>query len=158
MGRVAGDEAKAAGPTRRALYSYPFERRTSYLLTFLTPSFHRLPRRCRIDDGHVPLASQPALSTVREFLIRSLAFFLPVSFFLPPSSPPRCTRNHAFNLDSTWKKERRVESSIVEISISINAKEQFSRFNPSFPLSRSSSDYHLFPTGFQEARHSSGNY
>lgn len=56
------------------------------------------------------------------------------------------------------KKERRVESSIVEISISINAKEQFSRFNPSFPLSRSSSDYHLFPTGFQEARHSSGNY
>lgn len=91
-------------------------------------------------------------------LIRSLAFFLPVSFFLPPSSPPRCTRNHAFNLDSTWKKERRVESSIVEISISINAKEQFSRFNPSFPLSRSSSDYHLFPTGFQEARHSSGNY
>lgn len=33
------------------------------------------------------------------------------------------------------KKERRVESSIVEISISINAKEQFSRFNPSFPLS-----------------------
>lgn len=99
VGRVAGDEAKAAGPTRRALYSYPFERRTSYLLTFLTPSFHRLPRRCRIDDGHVPLASQPALSTVREFLIRSLAFFLPVSFFLPPSSPPRCTRNHAFNLD-----------------------------------------------------------
>lgn len=56
------------------------------------------------------------------------------------------------------KKERRIESSIVEISISINAKEQFSRFNPSFPLSRSSSDYHLFPTGFQEARHSSGNY
>lgn len=102
MGRVAGDEAKAAGPTRRALYSYPFERRTSYLLTFLTPSFHRLPRRCRIDDGHVPLASQPALSTVREFLIRSLAFFLPVSFFLPPPLPVARGTTH-----STWIEKRK---------------------------------------------------
>lgn len=86
-------------------------------------------------------------------LIRSLAFFLPVSFFLPPSPLHEEPR-----IQLGLKKERRVESSIVEISISINAKEQFSRFNPSFPLSRSSSDYHLFPTGFQEARHSSGNY
>lgn len=88
-------------------------------------------------------------------LIRSLAFFLPVSFFLPPSSPPRCTRNHAFNLD--WKKKEGSNRLSWKFR-SLSTRRNNFFFNPSFPLSRSSSDYHLFPTGFQEARHSSGNY
>lgn len=100
---------------------------------------------------------EPTSSFNRPRVFNTFARILSSRFLFSSSLLPS-PLHEELRIQLGLKKERRVESSIVEISISINAKEQFSRFNPSFPLSRSSSDYHLFPTGFQEARHSSGNY
>lgn len=100
---------------------------------------------------------EPTSSFNRPRVFNTFARILSSRFLFSSSLLPSSLHEEP-RIQLWLKKERRVESSIVEISISINAKEQFSRFNPSFPLSRSSSDYHLFPTGFQEARHSSGNY